>query len=366
MGVWIIILIVSLLSCLVGVIYLTATVTKFPFINRISNGKKWLRNLISLLLVIVTFLILMQIWSLTNAIVVFLGAFVIRLVLGILGAIIKKIRGREFKFYWQGWGAIILTVAYFAVGYYLNFNVWTTEYKLQTDKLDGGLRIAMFADSHIGTTFDGDGFAEKMDEIMKYNPDILLIVGDYVDDGTTKEDMIKASEALGELKVPYGVWYAIGNHDRGYNRAEDKTFDERELVKALMDNGVGILVDESVLIDDRFYLVGREDAYYADRASIEELTKDLDKNIYTIVMDHQPTDYANEAAAGVDLVLSGHTHGGQLFPVNHVGDWFGINDRTYGYEKRNNTDFIVTSGISCWEIKFKTGTKSEFVIIDLE
>ena len=83
-------------------------------------------------------------------------------------------------------------------------------------------------------------------------------------------------------------------------------------------------------------------------------------------MDHQPTDYANEAAAGVDLVLSGHTHGGQLFPVNHVGDWFGINDRTYGYERRNNTDFIVTSGISCWEIKFKTGTKSEFVIIDLE
>lgn len=366
MGVWIVILIVTLSAGAVGTIYLTATTAKFPFINRIANGKRWLKVLISLLLIIGIFLILMQIWSFTNAIVVFLGAFVIRLFLGIAGAIIKKVRGKEYKFYWQGWGALILTVVYFAVGYYLNFNVWMTEYKLQSDKLDGALRIAMFADSHIGTTFDGDGFAKHMDEIMEYNPDIVLIAGDYVDDGTKKEDMIRASEALGKMNVPYGVWYAIGNHDRGYNRAEDKSFDERELVKALMDNGVGILVDESVLIDDRFYLVGREDAYHSDRAGIEELTKDLDKSIYTIVMDHQPTDYANEAASGVDLVLSGHTHGGQLFPVNHVGDWFGINDRTYGYEKRNNTDFIVTSGISCWEIKFKTGTKSEFVIIDIE
>ena len=83
------------------------------------------------------------------------------------------------------------------------------------------------------------------------------------------------------------------------------------------------------------------------------------------MLDHQPNDYQNQADAGVDLVLSGHTHGGQLFPLNKVGEWIGANDRTYGFEKRGQTNFIVTSGLSDWAIKFKTGTKSEFVVIDL-
>ena len=87
---------------------------------------------------------------------------------------------------------------------------------------------------------------------------------------------------------------------------------------------------------------------------------------YAVILDHQPNDYKNQAEAKVDLVLSGHTHGGQLFPLNKVGEWIGANDRTYGYERRGSTDFIVTSGLSDWAIKFKTGTKSEFVVIDIK
>ena len=75
--------------------------------------------------------------------------------------------------------------------------------------------------------------------------------------------------------------------------------------------------------------------------------------------------YEKESETDADLVLSGHTHGGQFFPVTYVGEWIGANDRTYGYEERNDTEFIVTSGISDWEILFKTGTKSEYVIIDI-
>ena len=91
----------------------------------------------------------------------------------------------------------------------------------------------------------------------------------------------------------------------------------------------------------------------------------IKKDKYIIVLDHEPNDYNNEAATSADLVLSGHTHGGQLFPVTLLVDWFNINDRTYGYEKRNGTEFIVTSGISDGQIIFKTGTKSEYVIIDI-
>lgn len=70
--------------------------------------------------------------------------------------------------------------------------------------------------------------------------------------------------------------------------------------------------------------------------------------------------------ARADLVLSGHTHGGQLFPFNQIGKWVGAVDLVYGREKRSNTDFIVTSGISDWAIKFKTGTRSEYVVINVK
>ena len=89
---------------------------------------------------------------------------------------------------------------------------------------------------------------------------------------------------------------------------------------------------------------------------MEELTADLDPDKFSIVLDHQPQDYEAQAKAGVDLVLSGHTHGGQLFP----------DDRVYGYEKRGSTNFIVTSGISDWAIKFKTGCRSEYLMLEID
>ena len=143
-----------------------------------------------------------------------------------------------------------------------------------------------------------------------------------------------------------------------------------DLIKELTDNGIKVLKDESILIDDSFYIIGRQDhsmiqERIGSRMSMAELIKGLDKNKYMIVLDHQPTDFKNQADSGVDLVLSGHTHGGQLFPFNQVGKWIGANDLVYGHEKRKNTDFIVTSGISDWAIKFKTGTKSEFVTINI-
>ena len=95
------------------------------------------------------------------------------------------------------------------------------------------------------------------------------------------------------------------------------------------------------------------------------MTEGLDPDKYSIVLDHQPSDFDAQAAAGADLVLSGHTHGGQLFPLHRMGQWLGIDDKSYGCEKRKNTTFIVTSGISDWAIQFKTGCKSEYVVIDV-
>ena len=113
-------------------------------------------------------------------------------------------------------------------------------------------------------------------------------------------------------------------------------------------------------------MVGRQDKEVKDRIDAITLTKDLDKNKYIIMLDHQPNDYDNETMSGADLVLSGHTHGGQLIPLGQFGLLLGSNDKIYGMEKRDNTTFIVNSGISDWAIKFKTGTVSEYVVIDVK
>ena len=248
-------------------------------------------------------------------------------------------------------------------------HVWHTGYTLATDKNVGSLRLIQFADSHVGTTFSGEEFAAHVQAMQAEHPDVVVVTGDYVDDDTSKEDMIAACQALGTLKTTYGVYYAFGNHDKGYYGSEYRGYSGDDLIAELEKNNVTVLQDETVLLGEQVYLIGRQDRSEeraGDRASMKELVSGLDPQKYTIVLDHQPHDYEAQEEAGVDLVLSGHTHGGQLFPVNYVGEWTGENDKTYGLEKKGNTNFIVTSGISDWAIRFKTGCKSEFVIVDIQ
>lgn len=314
--------------------------------------------------------IIWLIWDWINTIICLLHLVIFWLLCDLFVFIGKKISKKQASKCLAGFIAVPLTVVYLAVGWYLCNNVWETDYTLKTDKKSGDIRIVQFADSHVGTTFHGDGFAKYMEEIQKLDPDVVLITGDFVDDDTSKEDMIQCCEALGKLKTKYGVYFSFGNHDKGYYDPSYRGYSGDDLIAELEKNNVNVLQDDTVLIDDRFYIIGRQDRSEemekgGHRASMEELTKDLDSSKFTVVMDHQPCDYDAQATSKVDLVLSGHTHGGQLIPINFLGTLIGGNDRTYGYEKREDTNFIVTSGISDWAIKFKTGCKSEYVVIDV-
>ncbi len=285
--------------------------------------------------------------------------------------LIQKVFHFNLGHYYAGWVAIFVSILSLSLGWYLNHHVWQKNYTVTTSKDVPNFRIAMFADSHLGTTFHADGLKKHLDMIQAQKPDILVVVGDYVDDGTTREDMIQATRALGKVKTKHGIYFVFGNHDKGYYGSAHRGFSAQELVQELTQNGITVLRDESVLLKNAFYIIGRRD--YSEvkeqggkRASIHDLVESLDRDKFMIVLDHQPVEYNQEAEAKTDLVLSGHTHGGQLFPFNQVGKWIGANDLVYGLEKRDHTHFIVTSGISDWAIQFKTGTKSEFVIIDIK
>lgn len=353
--------------------FLIYSLGRLPFMEVLTNGSKIMTWLISAVIVIIPTGLIWMSYTVTNAIIVLLHFTFFWGLAEILRVLAMKFDLATISRSAAALVGVLVTVVYLGVGWYQAHHVAQTEYTVTTDKKVGNLRVAFFGDSHLGSTFDADGLVEHLKTIEKAKPDLLVIAGDFVDERTTKAEMIKAAQALGDVNTPYGVYYVFGNHDKALYQPGVRDFSGGDLVAELEKNGVIVLQDESILLDDRFYLVGRQDAsqefdFGGSRASIADLMAPLDHSKYTIVLDHQPRDYAAEAKAGADLVLSGHTHGGQMIPLMQIIQWFGVgqNDRLYGIEKRDNTNFIVTSGISDWAIQFKTGTKSEYVIVDVK
>ncbi len=343
-----------------SIYYITKKIYYIEFFDCIKN--KYLRGVISLAILVPLFIFM----SITNAIIVYIHFGIFLLLSNIIFSSLNKKRKKKDRFKNNtivltafGTTTIVMLIAVF-----LNFHVWETHYKIYTDKNIGtdNLRVVQISDSHVGTTFDGKGLRKYVDRINKTNPDIVVITGDLIDDSTSKEDMIDACESLSHLKSTYGTYYVYGNHDQGYNI--NFNIKAADLEEELTKNNVTVLADEVIEINDYVYLIGRKDKRMI-RETIDSLTKDLNKDKYMIDLNHQPNDYDNESKAKVDLVLSGHTHGGQLFPLGFIGVWFKANDGYYGLSKRDNTTFIINSGISDWEIYFKTGTKSEYVVIDI-
>jgi predicted MPP superfamily phosphohydrolase len=363
---WLIIFGLSILLGLAGALYLSGKIGKITFFTNMEN--RALARILCLLATVAIAGLFCVIFDVTNTIILVMHFAVFLLIGDLAGYIIRKSGSASFR---QGIiDAIVLflCVIYLCIGWVLMHGLWETDYSLATDKGVGNLRIAHIADSHVGTGFSGKGFKERLDKIQATDPDILVITGDFVDDATQKQDMLDACEALKNFKTKYGIYYCLGNHDYGYYASSKRGYSGDELLDELRKAGVNVLLDKSVQVDDRFYVIGRRDAGYggSDRESASGLVADLDKEKYMIMLDHQPTDYEAEADAGVDLVLSGHTHGGQLWPLEYIQPLMSENDNVRGHERLKNTDFIVTDGISDWAIYFRTGCRSEFVIIDVD
>lgn len=356
-----------------GLLFLIRSVQRFSFVSALSRGSRAASWCIGAALILLPLALAWAALGYMNAIIILLHLTVFWGVAELIQRAVQKRRAQPLRRYYAGAVAVLVTVLYLSVGWVQANHVWQTDYTVTTEKNVGSLRVALLADSHVGTTFDGEGLNVHIARIQAQQPDVVVIAGDFVDEDTSKEDMIAACRALGQLDTPYGVYFAFGNHDKGLYSDGGRGYTGDDLIAELQKNGVTVLQDESVLLDDRFYLVGRQDVseeldFGRSRAKIADLISELDEDKFSIVLDHQPRDYGAEADAGADLVLSGHTHGGQLIPLVQIMGWFHAagDDRIYGTEQRENTDFIVTSGISDWAIKFKTGCRSEYVIVDIQ
>ena len=238
--------------------------------------------------------------------------------------------------------------------------IQVTSYQIDIPKQAGSLkqlRIAMLSDTHFGPV--NDQRQDKIfDALHRINPDLVLLSGDIVDNIEQFEELGMA-RYFRSIKTRYGIYVSFGNHE---HFAENADLITERLNKA----GIHVLRDSSVNIADSFYLVGREDKTYElisrnQRTAVSELVQGLNGDRPVIMLSHQPVDLKEAKDAGVDLMLSGHTHKGQFFPFNLVTSRIFAVD--YGYLKKGSLQVIVTSGAGTWGPPIRIGSTSEVVDI---
>lgn len=280
----------------------------------------------------------------------------------------------SFNKVWQtiyGSGIVPLVVALaFVVGGYINMNsIVRTDHAVHTDKSlrENGYSIALVSDVHYGVSVDDEELYRICAEISAAKPSIVVLCGDIVDENTTADGMRTVFDAFGSIKSEFGVFYVYGNHDRQLY-SDAAVFTESELAQAIEDSGITILRDEVYSVNGELLLVGREDISYrtdGGRKPIKELVSGADADKFIVTLDHQPREYKENADAGVDLILSGHTHGGQIFPMNVLFDIFNANEYNYGHTTVGDCHAIVSSGLAGWGFPVKTAAPAEYVIVSI-
>ena len=259
-------------------------------------------------------------------------------------------------------------------------NIKMNEYSVTVNKSCGSdkhLKAVLVADLHMGYAIGVDHITNMVEKINQQDADIVIIAGDIFDnsyDGMDDPEGIKAQ--LRSIKSKYGVYAVYGNHDIDEKILMGFTFDwggkqlhSEKMTNFMKECNIKLINDESVLINDEFYLVGRRDTDKpgtedGTRAEISELTKDLDKTKPIFVLSHEPDELQKTADAGADIDFSGHTHDGQLFPGNLTIGLFWENP--CGMIKKDNMYSIVTSGVGVYGTFMRVGTDAEICSVDID
>ncbi|KAA0935466.1 metallophosphoesterase [Streptomyces apricus] len=218
-----------------------------------------------------------------------------------------------------------------------------------------GYRIAVVSDIHLGPVL-GRGFAQKVvDTINSTQPDLIAVVGDLVD-GSVK-DLGPAAAPLAQLKARHGSFFVTGNHEY-FSGAEEWVARVRDLGLRPLENARTEL--------PHFDLAGVNDVAGEDEGQGPDFVKalgDRDRDRTCVLLAHQPVQIHDAVDHGVDLQLSGHTHGGQLWPGNLIADL--ANPTLAGLERYGDTQLYVSRGAGAWGPPTRVGAPSDITVVEL-
>ena len=222
------------------------------------------------------------------------------------------------------------------------------------------LDIVVASDIHLGTLVGQKRFDKIVDRINVLNPDIILLPGDIVDEDLGPVIKQNLGESLRSLKSRFGVFAITGNHE--YIGGVE------EASRYLVDHGVTVLRDRVLRINETIYLIGREDRSMdrfteKTRKPLKDLMAEVDGRFPVILMDHQPFHLEEGENNGADLQVSGHTHHGQLFPLNFITGR--VYELSRGYKRKGKTHIYVSNGVGTWGPPVRLGNRPEIVNIKL-
>jgi len=268
----------------------------------------------------------------------------------------EKIKSRSFRN--GGLATVVFCSLAVVIAGIINFNtIRKTQYQITIPGKASGishLRIAFVSDFHLQESTSlhfVEKFVSKIDSIR---PDLMLFGGDIVEGDRNDENMERFERLFSSIKPKYGVYGVLGNHE--YYASQDKG-------SFFSKSGIEILSDSVVILGSSIILVGRNDSHTRTRKSVEEIMRTVPDSLPVVLIDHRPTEIGQISKTSADVVLSGHTHNGQLFPINLITRR--IYELSYRYMKKGENHFFVSSGIRLWGPPVRTIGKSEIIVIDI-
>jgi len=259
--------------------------------------------------------------------------------------------------------AVAGTTSLLTYGYFNAMNPKITKLEININKQVDGMKklhLVFASDIHLGHVIGKKSIENIIAKINSLDPDIVLFPGDVVDEELYPVVNKKLGDAFTKLNPTYGVFAVTGNHEYigGVENA----------VAYLGQHGIKVLRDEVLNINDQFCVAGREDISSNSftggrRKSLKELVNEVDKDLPIILMDHQPIKLTEAVENEIDLQVSGHTHHGQMWPLNFITE--NIFKLSWGYRQIENSHFYVSSGAGTWGPRVRIGNHPEIVSIIL-
>jgi predicted MPP superfamily phosphohydrolase len=305
---------------------------------------------------------------------IILYSFVFFLIADILYLFIGRMRKKRYLFSREKVNdtvlhniAMIIIIFILSYGIYRAYFPAVTHYDIAINKTPRNIKslhIVLVSDIHVGNIVGKSNLTRMVKKVNSLKPDMIVLCGDIINNSSIDFSTENADEILKGFNAKYGVYAVPGNHDY-----YDKNDMESKL-QCYRSSNITLLRDKYARIANSIYLIGRDDIdskiiTVKDRKTIPELLNGIDYNLPVILLDHQPKDIENAEKNGVDLQLSGHTHGGQTFISSILSNKV-YHEFIYGMFKENDLNVIVTSGLGTWGIPMRTGSRSEIVDINVK
>ncbi|OBX05309.1 metallophosphoesterase [Gallibacterium genomosp. 3] len=255
--------------------------------------------------------------------------------------------------------AIILLTGLVGYSMYQAYVPQVVHYSVKIDKQMAPLRIGVASDLHLGSLFGAKQLVKLQQIFTDEKVDIVLLPGDIMDDNLEAYFAEKMQPYFAKLSAPLGVYATLGNHD---------FFQQpNQIANEIRREGVYLLTDQVIVVADKMIIAGRNDELDHHRQPTEKilavLSPEMREKLPILLMDHRPFSIAENSQAGVDIQVSGHTHNGQIFPINLILKE--VYQLSYGYQQFAQMHTFVTSGYGFWGVPFRLGPQSEVMIIDV-